>query len=219
MQKLISAQKMENILRNGAPEPPTLNELAATDPLVAGVVADLKKDKKQKQRVGVNPVLGNAGVMWESNKKVNDAQNRARTHDEIFFVISSPDIVLLKSGVGGSGQSRRRKVLLDRPHNVFLGRPLYSDFMNRPPTFTLTQNPHDFFQPSESNLVQKRKSVTEDLISPKKSKLAELAETAVSIQNEKFLEKRKDLDSYTGCLPKVNFLVHLFREHNKGGRF
>ena len=70
MQKLISAQKMENILRNGAPEPPTLNELAATDPLVAGVVADLKKDKKQKQRVGVNPVLGNAGVMWESNKKV-----------------------------------------------------------------------------------------------------------------------------------------------------
>ena len=84
MQKLISAQKMENILRNGAPEPPTLNELAATDPLVAGVVADLKKDKKQKQRVGVNPVLGNAGVMWESNKKVNDAQNRARTHDEIF---------------------------------------------------------------------------------------------------------------------------------------
>ena len=59
---------MENILRNGAPEPPTLNELAATDPLVAGVVADLKKDKKQ--RVGVNPVLGNAGVMWESNKKV-----------------------------------------------------------------------------------------------------------------------------------------------------
>ena len=127
MQKLISAQKMENILRNGAPEPPTLNELAATDPLVAGVVADLKKDKKQKQRVGVNPVLGNAGVMWESNKKVNDAQNRARTHDEIFFVISSPDIVLLKSGVGGSGQSRRRKVLLDRPHKVFLGRPLYSE--------------------------------------------------------------------------------------------
>ena len=59
------------------------------------------------------------------------------------------------------------------------------------------------FQPAESNLVQKRKSVTEDLISPKKSKLAELAETAVSIQNEKFLEKRKDLDSYTGCLPKV----------------
>ena len=45
--------------------------------------------------------------------------------------------------------------------------------------------------------------MTEDLISPKKSKLAELAETAVSIQNEKFLEKRKDLDSYTGCLPKV----------------
>ena len=78
-------------------------------------------------------------------------------------------------------------------------------FINRPSTFTPTQNPHDFFQPSESNLVQKRKSVTEDLISPKKSKLAELAETAVSIQNEKFLEKRKDLDSYTGCLPKVNF--------------
>ena len=75
-----------------------------------------------------------------------------------------------------------------------------------PPTFTPTQNSHDFFQPSESNLVQKRKSVTEDLISPKKSKLAELAETAVSIQNEKFLEKRKDLDSYTGCLPKVIFL-------------
>jgi hypothetical protein len=130
MQKLISAQKMENILRNGSREPPTLNELAATDPLVAGVVADLKKDKKQKQRVGVNPVLGNAGVMWESNKK-----------------------------------------------------------------------------PAESHLVQKRKSVTEDLISPKKSKLVELAETAVSIQNEKFLEKRKDLDSYTGCLPK--HMLHL----------
>ena len=63
------------------------------------------------------------------------------------------------------------------------------------------------FQPAESNLVQKRKSVTEDLISPKKSKLAELAETAVSIQNEKFLEKRKDLDSYTGCLPKVRILI------------
>ena len=146
MQKLISAQKMENILRNGAPEPPTLNELAATDPLVAGVVADLKKDKKQKQRVGVNPVLGNAGVMWESNKKVKIA-------------------------------------------------PCPSKSIK-------------MFQPAESNLVQKRKSVTEDLISPKKSKLAELAETAVSIQNEKFLEKRKDLDSYTGCLPKVRNIIH-----------
>jgi len=86
MQKLISAQKMENILRNGAPEPPTLNELAATDPLVAGVVADLKKDKKQKQRVGVNPVLGNAGVMWESNKKPaesNLVQKRKTSTEEL----------------------------------------------------------------------------------------------------------------------------------------
>jgi len=31
---------------------------------------NLKKEKKQKQRVGVNPVLGNAGVMWEAGKNM-----------------------------------------------------------------------------------------------------------------------------------------------------
>ena len=34
-----------------------------------------EKPKKQRKRVGVNPVLGNAGTMWEPSKKVPQMVN------------------------------------------------------------------------------------------------------------------------------------------------
>ena len=37
----------------------------------AAVNEPKEKAKKQRKRVGVNPVLGNAGVMWEPSKKVS----------------------------------------------------------------------------------------------------------------------------------------------------
>ena len=34
-----------------------------------GTNGEKETKKKQKKRVGVNPVLGNAGLMWEPSKK------------------------------------------------------------------------------------------------------------------------------------------------------
>merc|ERR1712062_552635 len=126
MQKLISTQRInDKILLNSTENSDTSSKIPEKENSSTGLHNENKNNKKQKQRVGVNPVLGNAGVMWEAGKNV-----KMEAESEL------------------------------------------------------------------SQLVQKRKSsTTEEIISPKKSKILEE------------VEKRKDLDSYTGCLPQ--HMLHL----------
>lgn len=121
-----------------------IGSIQAMDKILKQTQSNAEKDKQsQKQRVGINPNLGNAGVMWESGKRVTD----------------------------------------DVP-----------------------------------TLLQKRKNSTADMdILPKKSKLTEnfdpmalenLSSVISDVSNANRLgEKRRDLDSYTGCIPQ--HMLHL----------
>lgn len=48
-----------------------IGSIQAMDKILKQTQSNAEKDKQsQKQRVGINPNLGNAGVMWESGKRV-----------------------------------------------------------------------------------------------------------------------------------------------------
>jgi hypothetical protein len=48
-----------------------IGSIQAMDKILKHKTNEKVTDKQQKQRVGVNPVLGNAGVMWESGNRVS----------------------------------------------------------------------------------------------------------------------------------------------------
>ena len=49
-----------------------IGSMKAMDKILKQTQSNSEKDKQsQKQRVGINPNLGNAGVMWESGKRVS----------------------------------------------------------------------------------------------------------------------------------------------------
>ena len=71
MQKLISTQRInDKILLNSTENSDTSSKIPEKENSSTGLHNENKNNKKQKQRVGVNPVLGNAGVMWEAGKNV-----------------------------------------------------------------------------------------------------------------------------------------------------
>ena len=75
-----------------------------------------EKSKKQKKRVGVNPVLGNAGVMWEPSKKQPQIVSFITCHDDVInmthnkcYVILDDSHVSLERGRAKSIHSKAKK--------------------------------------------------------------------------------------------------------------